>query len=223
MLGIPNHSRPMMRVETLLLIVTTWVVATANGGWWTALSQGRDWSQPENWLLVVSCFIALVGLHFAVLAPFAFRKIVRPLLTVIVIASAGASYYMHTFSVMLDPTMIRNVLHTDVHESRELVGWSMVAWVSLWSLPALVLIWAVRLERLKPLKALALRSASVFGALVIALLALWPVARDMTSFMRNQREARYLITPGNFLYGLAYNSAGSVKDSRAARETIGAD
>ena len=41
--------------------------------------------------------------------------------------------------------------------------------------------------------------------------------------MRNQREARYLITPGNYLYGLAVNSMHRVADAHAPRETIGAD
>ena len=65
MLGVPNHSRPMIRVETLVLIVTAWIVATANGAWWKAIGQGRDWSQPGNWLFMICCFITLVGLHFA--------------------------------------------------------------------------------------------------------------------------------------------------------------
>src|SRR6478735_7155249 len=71
--GVPNHSRPMIRVETLVLAVTAWMVATANGAWWKAIGQGRDWSQPGNWLFLVCCFITIVGLHFVVLAPFAFR------------------------------------------------------------------------------------------------------------------------------------------------------
>jgi len=57
MLGVPNHSRPMVRVETLVLVVTAWIVATANGAWWKAIGQGRDWSQPGNWLFMACCFI----------------------------------------------------------------------------------------------------------------------------------------------------------------------
>jgi lipid A ethanolaminephosphotransferase len=41
--------------------------------------------------------------------------------------------------------------------------------------------------------------------------------------MRNQREARYLITPGNYLYGLVVNSMHTVADARTARETVGGD
>src|SRR5678815_369566 len=122
MLGVPNHSRPMVRVETLVLVVTAWIVGTANGPWWSAVSQGRDWSQPGNWLFLGCCFVMLVGLHFAIIAPLSFRRIARPLLTLLVMVSAGAAWYMSNFSVMLDPTMVQNVLRTVAHEARDLLN-----------------------------------------------------------------------------------------------------
>ena len=67
-----------------------------------------------------------------------------------------------------------------------------------------------------------LRAGSVLAALVIAVLAFLAISRDLTSFMRNEREARYLITPGNYLYGLAVNSMHRVEDARRSRETVGA-
>ena len=81
---IRTRLRPMLRVESLVLVVTAWIIATANGAWWRAVGSGRDWSQPANWLFVACCFIALAGLHFALIAPFAFRRVVRPLLTLLV-------------------------------------------------------------------------------------------------------------------------------------------
>ena len=88
--------RPMMRVESVLLIVTAWIVATLNGSWWTAAGAGRDWMASSTWLFLIATFIALVALHFVLLAPVIGRRTVRPLLTVIVIASAAAAYYMRT-------------------------------------------------------------------------------------------------------------------------------
>ena len=64
-----------------------------------------------------------------------------------------------------------------------------------------------------------LRAGSVLAAFVIAVLAFLAISRDLTSFMRNEREARYLITPGNYLYGLAVNSVHRVEDAHAAART----
>ena len=43
---IRSRLRPMIRVETLVLAVIAWLVATANFAWWSAVGQGRQWSQP---------------------------------------------------------------------------------------------------------------------------------------------------------------------------------
>ena len=223
MLGIRSRLRPMMRVETLVLVITLWLVATANGAWWRAVGNGRDWAQPANWLFIACCFVALGGLHFALIAPFAFRRVARPLLTLLVIVSAAAAWYMGTYAVMLDPAMIRNVLRTDVHEARELLNFSMAGWVLAWSVLPVAFIWLVRIQRQPVLRALAWRAGTVAAAFLVAILATLAISRDMTSFMRNEREARYLITPGNYLYGLAVSSRERVADARATRETIGAD
>ena len=223
MLGIRNRLRPMVRVEFVVMTVIAWLIATANGAWWRTIGQGRDWSQPANWLLFGCCFVALVALHFALLAPFAFRQVVKPLLTLVVVVSAAAAYYTHTFAVMLDPTMIQNVLRTDLHEARELFNLRMLAWVVSWSALPVAFVWLVRLQPVAPLRAMLVRAASVLAALVIALLAFLPVSRDLTSFMRNQREARYFITPGNYLYGLVINSFDRVADVNVPRATVGGD
>ena len=213
----------MIRVETLVLIVVAWLVATSNGGWWSAVAQGRDWARPGNWLFMASCFVLLVALHFAIIAPFALRRITRPLLTVLVIVSAGAAYYMRTYAVMVDPTMIQNVLRTDTREARDLVNPGMVAWVLLWSALPVAAIWVVRLQRDSLLRAFCVRSGSVLAACIVAALALLTISRDLTSFMRNQHEARYLITPGNIFVGLARNFANGARDAQAARQAVGAD
>ena len=136
----------MLRVETVVLIVTAWLVATVNGAWWSAVGAGRAWSDPSNWLFVAAIFVALVALHFVLLAPVSNRWTVRPLLTVIAIASAATAYFMRTYAVMMDPTMIQNILKTDTHEARELVTWAMAGSVLLWSAVPVAIIWRVRIE-----------------------------------------------------------------------------
>jgi lipid A ethanolaminephosphotransferase len=213
----------MLRVETLVLAAAAWLIATVNGAWWNAAAAGRVWTDPANWLFVAACFVALVALHFVLLAPVANRWTVRPLLTAVVLASAATAYYMRTYAVMLDPTMIRNILQTDTHEARELLSWSMAGAVALWSVLPVAFIWWVRIEHRPLLKSFFTRIAAIAGALLLAVLAVLLVSRDVTSLMRNQRELRYLITPGNFIYGLAGSIVRGAHDARAPREPVGTD
>ena len=220
---LPEKLRPTVRIETLVLVVVAWMIATMNGGWWSAVGAGRDWSRPSNWLFVAACFTALTLLHFALIAAFSNRWIVRPLLTLLVVISAGAAYYMHTFNVLLDPTMIQNVLRTDRNEAADLLNLELIGWVLAWSALPVAFIWLVRSERVPLLRALLRRGAAVGAAVILAVLAVLPISRDITSFMRNQREARYLITPSNYIWGLVLNSMHSARDVHVAREPVGAD
>jgi lipid A ethanolaminephosphotransferase len=215
--------RPMMRVETLVLCVVVWLIATSNGAWWAAAGAGRDWARPASWLFFITCFIALVALHFALIAPLAHRWIVRPMLTLLVVVSAAAAYYMRTYAVILDPTMIQNVLGTDTHEARDVLTLGMMVWVAVWSAPPVAFIWWVRLERLHTWRALGWRAVTVGAAVVVAVLAALPISRDLVSFMRNHREARYLVTPANYLYGAAVNSFHDATVARAPRQPVGTD
>jgi len=126
--------------------VTAWLVATVNGAWWSAVGAGRAWSDPSNWLFMVAVFVALVALHFVLLGALSNRWTVRPLLTAIIIASAAAAYFMRTYAVMMDPTMIQNFLKTDRREAGELLSWSMVMSVALWSALPVAFVWWVRIE-----------------------------------------------------------------------------
>ena len=130
--------------------------------------RGREWSDPANWLFVVAIFVALVALHFVLLAPVSNRWTVRPLLTVIVIASAATAYFMRTYAVMMDPTMIQNILKTDTHEAKELMSWSMVGSVLLWSALPVAFIWWVRIEHGPWLRSVLVRAGAMAGALVVA-------------------------------------------------------
>jgi glucan phosphoethanolaminetransferase (alkaline phosphatase superfamily) len=223
MYWLPARRRPMLRVETLVLIVAAFLVAGANGGWWSAVLAGREWDAAYTWLFLGATFVSLVALHFALLAPLAFRAVVRPLLSLVVVAAGSAAYYMNHYAVVFDPDMIRNVLSTDAHEARELLTWEALAWLSAWSALPLAFIWFVRIERRTWGRALLLRAGCIAAALVVTLLALLPVSRDITALMRNQREARYLVTPGNLLYGLAMQLRSGVADANAAREPVGRD
>jgi len=216
-------TRPRLRVETLVVLIAVYAVAFGNGPWWSAIAAGRVASAPGTWLFLGCTFVALVALHFVVFALLSNRWTARPLLTLLVIATGFATYYMRTYAVVLDPTMLRNVVETDIHETRELLTFAMVGWVAAWSLPPLVLIWWAELTRTPPWRAALFRIAALAGGLVVVALALLPISRDLTSVMRNQRELRYLVTPGNFIYALARNAARDAQGAALPRLAVGTD
>src|SRR4029079_14384277 len=99
-----------------------------------------------------------------------------------------------------------------MHEARELLNLHMLGWVLAWSALPVAAIWLVRLQPEPLMPAVLIRAGSLLAACLVAGLALFAISRDFTSFMRNQHEARYLITPGNIVVGLVRHAAEHARD-----------
>jgi lipid A ethanolaminephosphotransferase len=216
-------ARPTLRVEWLAGLVALYCIALANGPWWAAVTAQRDPADASTWLFVVCCFVALTALSFVLLVMPSTRWTVKPWLTLVVVATSFAVFYMRTYNVLLDPSMLRNVLRTDLRESRELISWSLAWQVTLWAAVPVATIWWVRIARPPLLRSVLLRIGAICMALVIALGALLLISRDFTSLIRNQREVRYLITPGNFIVSLVRTAATDMRTAGVPQRVIGAD
>ncbi len=215
--------RPVWSQERLVAAVALYCVIAGNAGWWRAVASGRDLSAPASWFFVAACGLTLAALHFVLLALPATRWTVRAWLSALVVTTASASYLMDSYNVLIDASMLRNVLHTDAREAGELISLALLGHVALWSALPLTAIWAVRLRPRSWARAATVRAASLLGAVAVAAIALLPIARDFMPLMRNQHELRYLITPGNVLVGLVNVGAADARTARRTREPVGTD
>ncbi len=210
--------RPLLAVELLVLLVSLFLVASANGPFWRALLAGRNLADAATWRFGAALFVALVALHFAVLCLLATRCIVRPMLALLLVASAAAAHFIQRYGVVLDPSMLRNILHTDPREAAELLSFDLLGSVLLFGLIPASLLWAVR-PATRPLgQTLILRSVAVTVAMGVAVGAMLLAYQDFSSLMRNQPSLRYTLTPGNIAWSLMRVLAGDARAAIAARD-----
>jgi lipid A ethanolaminephosphotransferase len=200
------RSRPAVHTETLLALAAIFVLVAGNGPFWHAALASRPWAEPATWLFAGAIFVSLVSLHFALAAIFSTRHTVKPLLTLLLVATAAASYFMERYAVYLDRTMMANVTATNYKEARELLGWGMAGHVLLYGLLPSALVWWPAIKTRPWRRAAAVRFACVVGALVISVGSLLVVFADFASLMRNHREMRWLITPANALVAMVQNA-----------------
>ena len=217
-------ARPAVHTETLLALCAAFILLAGNGPFWRAALANRAWTEPGTWLFAGAVFVALSAFYLAFTALFASRYTVRPLLAVLLIVTAAAAYYMERYAIYLDRAMLRNVLATNYKEAGELLGWGLGAHLLLFGLLPAGLLWWPRLKQRPPLRALAVRTGWVAASLVIGVASLLLVFADFASLMRNHKEVRHLITPGNIVASLAGNAWGRAKrPAGQARLVVGAD
>lgn len=223
MLAAMRLHRPTLQVETLVLLAALYLMLACNGPFWRAALAGRDWGQPSTWGFAAA-LLGLFGAGYVALTTLVVnRHTVRPVLAVLLVTAAAASYYMDHYAIYFDRAMLRNVLATHYDEARELVGASLVWHLLAYGVAPAALLWWPRLMRRPPLRALALRGAWVAGAAAVAVACVLPVFADFASLMRNHKEVRHLVTPGNLVAAGLGNAFARARRPADARLPVGGD
>jgi lipid A ethanolaminephosphotransferase len=150
-------------------------------------------------LVFAGLLIAVTALQFAVLALLLTRRTIRPVLAVLFVVTAFATYYMDRYSVFINTEMLQNILHTDWPEAHELLTPALGLHLLLYAGLPLLLLSRIQI-RPRPLsRALGIRLLTIAAALALTALVIFPQFRAVSSLIRNHREARNLITPANYL------------------------
>ena len=99
-----------------------WMASLGNAALWRELAQLRLLDGTGGLALGAGIGVLLVALLFALLGLLAWRATLKPALTLLLVASALATHFMFTYHVVLDTTMVTNVLQTNPGEARDLMG-----------------------------------------------------------------------------------------------------
>ncbi len=212
-----RFERFTLHTETLLLLAVLFILLVANGPFWSALFSDRSFAELGTWRFAVSTFVAMVAFHYFIIGLFASRPLIRPLLSMLIFISMLTGYYMRHYGIVIDPSMLRNVLHTDVREASELLNADMFGYMLLAILPVSA-VWLVRLRTRSLRKALLVRASTLGVALAVGVLALLLSFQDLGSAMREHRAIRYQLTPGNVLWSAGRVVAGNAQVAANQRD-----
>ena len=226
--GAPAPARHTFDIalEPLLALTSLFWAFSANQLFLRGALQGRSFADWQTWGFALALLVMLTASHYLLLALLTLampRPLLRPLLALLIVATAAAAHFMQTFGVYLDPTMLRNALHTNVAEARELLSWSLLAHMLVYAALPLALLWHVRVLRRAGLRAVGLRLLSAALALALLLGTLMLVFQPFASLMRNHRELRYQATPANYVWSLGAVAAAQARGAARPRQAIGLD
>jgi lipid A ethanolaminephosphotransferase len=215
--------RPALSVEALILMASLAFAAAYNNALWKLLFGAADFSAPRTITLFIALFLVVTALQFAGLGLLLTRRSVRPVLAVLFLCTALASYYMDRYTVFLNKEMLRNILRTDPAEASELLTASLVPHLLLYAALPIALLAVVRVTVRPFSRAVLVRAGAVSVALLVAVLALLVQFRDASSLLRSHRDARHLITPTNYLAALYKIGRDAVTDPPGPRQPIALD
>jgi len=125
----------------LCLWTSLWIASVANVSFWKSLL-GAVSASASDVRFLASAAVVLVAILFSLLTLFSSRWVFKPFLVVILLLSAVVASFMDAYGVVIDDSMIHNVIETDRREAFELLTWPLLWHVTLIGvLPALLVMW----------------------------------------------------------------------------------
>lgn len=215
--------RPELSVDAIVVIASVFFAVFANNAFWRAASAAGAFAAGDGVWVAACVFAAVVAITSLLLGLLLNRWTVKPLLTALLVVTAGAAHFMSQYGVYLDTGMIRNVLQSDGKESSELFTAGLILPLLLYGALPAAMLWRVRLKQ-RPLgRALLRRLALLAASLAIAGLALMGAFQDISALLRNHKEVRHLVTPANYLVSLARVALDDSASQVRGRAPIGTD
>lgn len=210
--------RPWLSAEALVVLVSLYCLLALNGPFWNGVRAATDSAR-----VLLSLGVAVFALNAFLLGLLCWGRIARPILALVLVVSALAHWYMTRYAVVFDAGMIRNVLQTDVAESRELISLGMLLHALLLGVLPAVLVLLAR-TRPRPWKrGVLLHTGFLAGMALLAAAAVLASSQGVFALMRTNKALRYQITPGNYLVGLVNVAKPSKRGSDGPVKVIGAD
>lgn len=217
---------PVMKPRSttlMIVLVSLWLTSVGNMALWQSFYAVPEISGWEGALFggafafVIACLIA------AFLSVFAWRGLLKPAMTLLLLLAAFSTYYMLMYGIVVNTSMVLNVFQTDFREARDQLSWLLAVTVFLIAVLPSIWIWRQPLAQLS-LWHQVLRNCSIFLlGLGMAIGTLQLVFQDFASLMKSHTEMRFQINPLNSLYGIARLTVFPSKKNLGPLQAIGTD
>ncbi|WP_147197334.1 phosphoethanolamine transferase EptA [Pantoea sp. CCBC3-3-1] len=159
----------------------------------------------RDYLFAATIPLVLFSAFLFIFSVAALPWIRKPLLMVLVIASAAANYFIYSFGTVIDTNMIQNVFETDMQEAAALFSLRYVIWLmAAGIIPALAIL-LVKIKTRHPWwMNIAFRAITALVSILVILLVAALFYKDYASLVRNNKGLVKMVTPANVLSGIGH-------------------
>jgi len=206
----------------LIVIVALFIVLVDNISFFKHVLNVYELSRPNiGFLLTLG--VVLASIISIIVMLLSCRYTLKPLLILLVLLASVTNYFMNTYNVILDDTMIQNAIETNINESMDLLNWKfLVYFIILGIFPSIVIFrspvvyGSFKQESWKKIKSIGI-------ALLLIAVILFSFSRFYTSFFREHKPLRYYTNPTFCLYSLGEYASKNFYKKNTTLKQIGLD
>jgi len=215
--------RPRMSTPLFTLAVAVFIVAVDNVVFWRHLNAAAQLGRAENMPFAVAVAVFLIAALAFLLSLFSWRFLFKPIVVGVLLAASVVGYFMMTYGIVVDDTMLANTVQTDTAEAAGLFSMTLV-WHLLFTgvLPAIV-VWRVKLVPRPFWRALVVRGGFAVLMLLVAAGAIGLQYKDFSLVLRENRDLRMFINPTYAIYSATEYLTQTAEAGTVALRRIGED
>jgi lipid A ethanolaminephosphotransferase len=205
------------------LLGSLWLASAGNYALWQQVHQLPEVKGLRGLAFTLGFGLIITCALTSLLSLFNWGKLLKPVLTVFFFSAASGAYFMMSYGIVIDSTMITNVIQTDTKEALDLFNWRMlISFAILGLLPAWIL-WKTPLTSLRVGQQLLGNALMAVLSIAILIASLLAIFQDFSSIMRNHTQLRYLINPLNSYYAIGMVAAKPFQRDNKTLLPVGQD
>lgn len=184
-----------------------WLASMGNLALWMQVHQLPEVSGLRGFAFAMGFGAIITATLTLILSLFNWRWLLKPVLTVFFFSAASGAYFMMSYGIVIDSSMITNVFQTDTKEALDLMNWRMLISFFLLGLLPSWLLWKTPVKSLPWAQQTFSNILTGTASIIVIVAVLLAIFQDYASIMRNHTQLRYLVNPLNSFYAIGMVAA----------------
>lgn len=208
---------------TVIAAAAAYLLFVLNVPFFSGLIAQSDTGTLADAAFVPAVAILLYAAYLAAMSAIATPYLLRPVLIVAILVTAGATYFMREYGIVIDDNMIRNAVETNQTEVRDLITPKLVLTLLAFGvLPAAIVGWVP--IAWPPLRVLVRQNfRRAMTAMAIGACALALLFAPIISFFRENRPLLHKLAPSNVVEASIKFAKPKFEQVRGPIEVVAAD
>ncbi|MCK4839779.1 MAG: phosphoethanolamine--lipid A transferase, partial [Desulfobulbaceae bacterium] len=177
----------------------------------------------KNFWFLASLAVTLTASILLLFTLLSSKHTTKPILIIFLLLSSAAAYFMNNYNVVIDHTMLQNIMQTDLAESADLFSRKLLYYCLLLGVLPALLVYKVELVATSWQKAALAKARDTALALLIILAMALIFSKSYTSFLREHKLLRYYTNPTYYVYSVAKYLNKTFAHSEIVVSSLGAD
>ncbi|HHS9507202.1 TPA: phosphoethanolamine transferase EptA [Raoultella planticola] len=195
--------RPVMSRTVYLIIFALYVGLLLNLAFYRQVFTLLPVNSLHNWLVFLSMPVVAFSVMNILTTLASFLKLDRLVISLFILLSASAQYFIWTFGIVIDRAMITNILDTTPAESFALMSGKMVLTLGLSGVLMVAFAWWIKISKAKTVwRSIAVRLLNILVSALLIVLVAALFYKDYASVFRNNKELVKSLSPSNSIVAI---------------------